>query len=116
MAKSDTRPSEELLSAPLPDLVRNLGLAVAEANNALAKGGSGVIYTIPEAQIEVKYAISLSSGTEVGVDGGLKLHVFSVNASYKSTYSYTEEASSRIVLTLRAMPPSATPPPAPGKN
>ena len=101
---AEIRASEELLAAPLPDLIRQLGLAVADANAELGKGSSGIVYSIPEAQIEVKVAISISRTTELGVEGGFELYAFSVNASYKNSYTYSEEASSRIQLTLRAMP------------
>lgn len=100
-----TKASEELLAAPLPDLIRNLGLAVADANAELGKGTSGVVYAIPEAQIEIKVALSISSTIDKSVSGGFELYAFSVNASYKNSYTYSEEASSRIQLTLRATPP-----------
>ena len=104
-----THASEELLAAPLPDLIQGLGVAVAEANKELAKvDQSDLIYTINEAEIEVKVAISVSKETEVGGDAGLKLSAFNVNASYSKTYSFKEEASSHIKLTLAAVPRAAT--------
>lgn len=104
---ADPRASEELLAAPLPDLVKGLGLAVADANEALSKAGTDVRYTIPEAEVELKVALSISKSTETGVAGGVALHAFSVNAAYTSTYSFSEQASSSIRLVLRAMPPTA---------
>jgi hypothetical protein len=104
---ADPRASEELLAAPLPDLVRGLGLAVADANKALSETGTDVRYTIPEAEVELKVALSISKATGAEVGGGVALHAFSVNASYTSTYSFSEQASSSIRLVLRAMPPSA---------
>lgn len=107
-----TRASEELLAAPLPDLVRDLGLAVAAANDAMAKvAGPSTVYCIPSAEIEISVAISISKDTTTELGGGFNLNAFSVNASYKSTFGFKEEASSRIRLTLEAKP--APPPPAP---
>ncbi|MDJ0770338.1 MAG: hypothetical protein QNJ12_16185 [Ilumatobacter sp.] len=107
---ANTSASEELLAAPVEELVEGLGLAVAVANAELSKSESGVIYTIPEAEVELKVAITINSAREAELGGGLKLSAFNVNASYKSTYSYSEEASSRIRLVLRAVPPE------PGEN
>jgi len=97
-----TRASEELLAAPLPELIKGLGLAVADANEQLRK--SEMVYTIDEAEIELKIAISIdtSSKMEVGADFGIQ--AFSINASYSKTYGFKEEASSSIKLTMRAIP------------
>ena len=98
------RASEELLAAPLPDLIRDLGLAVADANAALKEGESDIVYEIPHAEIEVNVAISVSKTADTSVGGGLKLHAFNVNASYASSFGFKEEASSRIKLQIRAQP------------
>jgi len=100
-----TRASEELLAAPLPELIKGLGLAVADANEQLRK--SEMVYTIDEAEIELKIAISIdtSSKMEVGADFGIQ--AFSINASYSKTYGFKEEASSSIKLTMRAIPKNA---------
>ena len=100
-----TKASEELLAAPLPDLIRDLGLAVATANQALSQSGSNsLIYTIPNAEIEVNIAISINKETSAGVEAGANISAFSVNASYARTYGYKEEASSRLKITLAAKP------------
>jgi len=100
-----THASEELLAAPLPEMIQGLGVAVAEANMELAKvEDANLVYTINEAEIELKVALSISKETETGVEGGLKLSAFNVNASYSRTYSFKEEASSLIKLTLAAVP------------
>jgi hypothetical protein len=100
-----TKASEELLAAPLPDLIRDLGLAVATANQALSQSGSNsLIYTIPSAEIEVNIAISINKGTTAEVKAGANISAFSVNASYARTYGYKEEASSRLKITLAAKP------------
>jgi len=99
-----TRASEELLAAPLPAMVRDLGLAVAVANKELREADSDIRYTIPSAEIEVKIAISVTQAKETTVGGSLNVHAFNVNASYKSTFGFSEEASSTIKLTLVAMP------------
>lgn len=100
--------SEELLAAPLPEMIQGLGVAVAEANMELAKvEDANLVYTINQAEIELKVALSISKETETGVDAGLKLSAFNVNASYSRTYSFKEEASSLIKLTLAAVPKPA---------
>jgi len=103
-----TRASEELLAAPLPDLIRELGLAVATANKELlampAADIGPLLYTINNAEIELKVAISIGKDTTTGVSAGGNLYGFALNASYSRTYSFKEEASSTIKLTLAAKP------------
>ena len=101
--------SEELLAAPLPELIKNLGLAVATANKELRNADPEMRFTIPEAQIELKVAISVSSSKTIGGSAGGQISVLTVNASYASTYGFKEEASSVIKLTLRAAPLEAQP-------
>ena len=106
MAK--TRASEELLAAPLPRMVQDLGMAVASANKALREATKGdMSYTIPEAEIDIKVAISIDSLAKTEVEGGLALQAFNVNASYAKTFGYKEEASSHIKLKIQAVPNSA---------
>lgn len=105
---TNTSATEQLLAAPLPKLIQDLGMAVATANAALPKGaGDDLVYTIDSAEIELKVALSISKDTEVGASGGLALSAFNVNASYSSTYGFKEEASSVIKLTLSCKPRSA---------
>jgi|GEM_PF-1866637 len=109
-----TRASEELLAAPLPELIRDLGLAVAAANRELGKatteaGAVPMVYTIPQAEIEIAVAISISKEIASEIKGGVNLNAFSLNASYKSTFGFKEEASSRIKLTIQARPVDAEP-------
>lgn len=99
--------SEELLAAPLPELIKNLGLAVATANKELRSASDDMRYTIPTAEIELKVAINMETTTEGKIEGGAKISVFSVNASYSKTYGFKEEASSVIKLTLSAVPIAA---------
>jgi hypothetical protein len=99
-----TSASEELLAAPLPAFIRDLGLAVAEANKALHDADGDVRFAIPEAEVEINVAISISRAADVSVGASLGLQAFSVNAAYKSTFGYKEEASSRIRLKVQAVP------------
>lgn len=94
--------SEELLAAPLPEMIKDLGLAVAAANKALTEDGSDIRYTIPEADVELKVAISIDSTKEVTAGIEVGLSAVSVNASYSSTFGFKEEASSKITLKIRA--------------
>ena len=103
-----TRASEELLAAPLPDLIRDLGLAVATANMKLAEvEGTDLVYTINEAEIEINVAISIEKETTASAGLGGNISAFSVNASYARTFGFKEEASSRIKLSLAAKAKSA---------
>lgn len=99
--------SEELLAAPLPKMIQELGMAVANANKELAASNTDIQYTINSAEIELKVALSMSQSSDVGVSGGAALSVASVNASYSRTYGFKEEASSSIKLTLAAVPRAA---------
>jgi len=100
-----TSASEELLAAPLPELLRDLGLAVAAANKELAAvRDNQLTFTIPNAEIEINVAISINKETKSEISGGGNISVFSVNASYARTYGYKEEASSKIKITLAAKP------------
>jgi len=103
------RASEELLAAPLPDLIRDLGLAVAYANGKLREqtmgaDGAPLMYTIDSAEIELKVSISMATGSDIGASVGGSLYGFSVNASYARTYNFKEEASSSIKLRIAAKP------------
>lgn len=98
--KDVKRASEELLAAPLPEMIKDLGLAVAAANKALNEAESDVKYTIPEAEVELKVAISIKK--EQNLEAGLSVSM--VNAAYSSTYGFSEDASSRIFLRLQAVP------------
>lgn len=96
---------EELVAAPLPEMIKNLGLAVAEANRGLAEGSDKeILFSIPKAEIELNVAISINQQKETSVGGKFELYGFSVNAAYKSTYGFDEKASSRILIELCAKP------------
>ena len=104
-----TSASEELLAAPLPELIRDLGLAVAAANQELAKvPNNDLVYTLNEAEIELKVAISMNKETKTEISGGGNISVFNVNASYARTYGYKEEASSTIKVHIAAKPRTPT--------
>lgn len=97
-----TRASEELLAAPLPDLIQGMGLAVAEANKKM--GESDMVYTISDAEIELNVAISVDSRSSFSGAVDFGIQAFSVNASYSRTYGFKEEASSRIKIFMKAVP------------
>jgi hypothetical protein len=103
------RVTEGLAGASIPALVKGLGLAVAEANKALGEAKGGVLYTIPEAEIELAVAFSLEKGGSLAgsVEGGI--YAFNVNASYSNTFNYRAEGSSRIRILLRATLPENPP-------
>jgi hypothetical protein len=97
--------SEELISAPLPTLIRDLGLAVANANKELAEiEGMDLAYTIDAAEIELAISISIDKSTSLEAKAGTNIAAFSMNASYARTYGFKEEASSRIMLKMSCKP------------
>lgn len=105
-----TSASEELLAAPLPELIRDLGLAVAGANEKLqATPNTDLVYTIERAEIELRIAISVSRESKGEIKGGGQISVFNVNASYSRTYGFKEEASSVIKLSLACKPRNGNP-------
>lgn len=97
---------ERLQSAGLVDFVKGLGLAVADANKAMAEAPAGnrTIYTINQAEIEVKVAVNMEKKEVIGGAASVGFNVFSVNASYSRTYNFKEEAASSIRLVLAATP------------
>ena len=98
--------SEALVAMPLPQMLGQLGLAVAKANEEMAKikGPNGTVMTVQEATIELNIAISVDTSTKVEAGGSLGLKAFSVNASYAKTFAFKEEASSRISIKLAVVP------------
>jgi len=98
--------SNELLAMELPELLKNIGQAVNEANQ-----GAGEFY-IPEAEAELRIAIHVEQKTEGGVEVGGKIYGIGINASYQSQYGYSAEGSSVIKLKFKAGPkPPETPTP-----
>ena len=104
-----TKATEEILAAPLPALIRDLGLAVASANKELSSQEGDVVYAIDSAAIDLNVAVSISRTTDTSIGGSLGIQAFSVNASYASSYNFDETASSRITLHLRARPTNTAP-------
>lgn len=101
--------SEALVAMPLPQMLGQLGLAVAKANEEMSriKGPNGTVMTVQEATIDLAIAISVDATTKTGGELELGLKAFSVNASYSKTFGFKEEASSRISIKLAVVP--ATP-------
>jgi len=96
--------TEELAPASLPKMIEEIGLGIAKANDALLKAGTDVVYTMPSAEIELSVAISTSEEKSTSVGGSVGISAVSVNASYASTYGFNESASSKIKVTLQAVP------------
>lgn len=106
-----TTVTDQIKGSSVADLVLGLGLAVAKANKELGEGTSGVVYTIPEADIELKVALSMTKTATTSIGGSIALQAFNVNASYASTFGYSAEASSVIKIKLRADAREAPAPP-----
>jgi hypothetical protein len=101
-----TNASEALVAMPLPAMLQGLGMAVAIANQELAKvpGPNGTVMTVQQATIDMNIAISVESSRKIEGGAELGLKAFSVNASYARTFGFKEEASSRISMTLAIKP------------
>ncbi|MEM1405764.1 MAG: hypothetical protein AAGG59_03235 [Bacteroidota bacterium] len=99
-----TKASEELLAAPLPKLIEGIGLSVAKANNALNEAGEDIDFVINEGEVELNVAITVDTTSQLSGSVEFGLSAFSINASYSKTYSFKEEASSRILLKFTARP------------
>ncbi|MBX3606620.1 MAG: hypothetical protein KF788_15180 [Piscinibacter sp.] len=98
--------SEALVAMPLPQMLGQLGLAVAKANEEMSKvkGPNGTVMTVQEATIDLNVAISVDATTKTGGELELGLKAFSVNASYSRSFGFKEEASSRISIKLAVVP------------
>lgn len=113
MAEAPVRASEQILAAPLGEMIKSLGMAVAEANAAMGKataaGGELTVFSIPEAEIELAVAISVSQASEFKGTATFGLQGIALSAGYTSTYGFSEQASSKIKLKLKAVPVAPTP-------
>ncbi len=103
---ADSEAAEALVAKPLPEMIKNLGLAVAEANKALvaANAENPSALVVHSAEIDLNIAVTVDKTKEFSAEGGLALKAFSMNASYARSYNFKEEASSRIKLSLSAKP------------
>ncbi len=99
-----TKASEELLAAPLPELIEEIGLSVAKANKALNEANEDIDFVINEGEVELNVAITIDTKSELSGSVKFGLSAFSVNASYSKTYGFKEEASSRILLKFSSRP------------
>lgn len=98
---------DHLVAANLPDVIKNLGLAVAKANHEMSKSAdpdAKTVYAIEQAEIELAVTFSFSRDQQIGGQIGGSVFAFAVNASYKATFGFREEASSKIKLVLSAKP------------
>lgn len=127
--------AKSLLSAPLPDIIERLGLAIASAQSALDRNSMSIVaemmeskvelngteynlialgftptfYAFTEAMVEAKLDFSISESTEVGVSAtvGVDYKVFgaSVTASYARKFGIESSGSSSISAKLVSLPP-----------
>lgn len=97
---------EALVNLPVGKLIKDIGMGVAHANKELAAvdAGDDQRMSIPQASAKVKIAFSSTKETEAGGEAGLSLSAFTVNATYKSSYSFSDEASSEIEVQFKLLP------------
>ncbi len=132
--------TRQLQSAPLPDIIQKLGIAVADAQRALdansvqtaalmattkvelggqeynlmALGFTPTFYSFTEATVEAKLSFSMSETTEVGVHVGVKVGVnvgmVMVAASVDVSYARKFSVSAEGMSSIAARVVSLPPP------
>jgi len=126
--------AKTLLSAPLPDIIERLGLAIARAQSALDRNSMQVVaemvdttvelngteynllllgftptfYAFTEAMVEARLDFSISETTEIGVEAsayaGTGIWGASVTATYARKFGIESKGSSSISAKLVALP------------
>lgn len=99
--------SESLMMMDLTTWIKNLGIGLAKANEAMiqaAPAGQAHEFIMDEAIIDLNVAISVSDATAFELGGGGGIGAFSVNASYSRTYGFKEDAASKIHIKLKSRP------------
>ena len=132
--------TRQLLSAPLPQIIERLGIAVADAQRALdlnsvksaelmatsevtlggetynlmALGFTPTFYSFTEATVEAKLSFSMTEGTEFGVTAGAQLGVNAgmvmVAASVSVSYARKFSVSADGMSSIAARVVSLPPP------
>lgn len=129
--------TRELVNAPLHEIVKNLGIGIAEAQfaldstsieiakrmiatevdigtetfNLLSLGFTPTFYQFVDTLIEVKMSFSMTKSREFGVSTEASAQIFvasaSVSASYAQKYQYSAEGSSLMRTKLVSVPAPA---------
>ncbi|WP_339913746.1 hypothetical protein [uncultured Brevundimonas sp.] len=132
--------TRQLLSAPLPQIIERLGIAVADAQramdensvrtaalmatteielggqqyNLMALGFTPTFYSFTEATVEAKLSFSMTEGTEFGVTAGASLGVNAgmvmVAASVSVSYARKFSVSAEGMSSIAARVVSLPPP------
>lgn len=127
--------TKSLANAPTADMVANLGLAVAQAQQALDQnsiaiarklidttvefggenysllrlGFTPTFYAFTDATVEIKLTFSMSIEQEIGVEasvgGDWKFVSASFSASYSRKFSFEASGTSSIAARLVSLPP-----------
>ena len=109
---------DDLVPLPLPELIKRLGLGIADANKALAQvpippdedpAKTRIYYTIPYAEIDMKISISHEKTTAGNLGLGGSIFGFTVNAGFSGSFKYSAEGSTTIKIQLQAVPLNAAP-------
>lgn len=130
MASQDPRSLLDVVSAPLGDLIAEVGRSVAHAQEALdeaaldsleriyaedrelsaalrALGYRPTWYHIPSAEAELQVALRLSGEVTRRAGDlrrGLRMYAAPVDAGFQNTYDYDVSASSRVRFTVVPIP------------
>jgi hypothetical protein len=120
---------EEVLVSPLSTILSEMGKSIAQTQKAMDKNSidtqielssdevlkdynlEATWYHLPEVDIELKMALSMSYEEEKDSKGRVRgykriLNAAPLNASYKSLHSYDVEGSSILKAKIVSVPPS----------
>lgn len=129
MTSSSNVNIEEVLVSPLSTILSEMGKSIAQTQKAMDKNSidtqielssdevlkdynlEATWYHLPEVDIELKMALSLSYEEEKDSKGRVRgykriLNAAPLNASYKSLNSYDVEGSSVLKAKIVSVPPS----------
>ncbi len=125
-----TKPVSELVdvvSAPLGDLIAEVGIGVARAQYALDKQSLALFeeiykndeqyldqlramgyrpnwYQIPEAEAEIQVSLAISGSYSGQSRSPIKMYAAPMNASYKNSFEYDLSASSKLKMKIVPVP------------
>tara|TARA_R110002073_G_scaffold102175_2_gene232073 strand:+ start:3606 stop:3989 length:384 start_codon:yes stop_codon:yes gene_type:complete len=111
---------ETVLVAPLAAMIRQVGMAVADAQTHMAQTyldqhnqlsdemkALGVMpswYEMSQIDVELKLAIHLEQEVKAGKPTGFRLFAASHNAQYQNAFNYTADGASTMKLRLSPVP------------
>ncbi len=114
---------KDVLVSPLADLIRETGVAVAEAHGALGAANLELVRNTPdelkvlgwtpawfelaevEAEISLAFHVEESQASESGGKRRWRLLAAPHNAKYQNAFKYSAEGRSKVTVKFAAAPP-----------